>query len=131
GAGPSSGSGHDLPLVTPDTARPTGYVPDSGAPSPTARPSDPASSANEIVSDLLSRMGLSDVLSAQIAANPSDGRTGPWFYATVSCPDASNGQCMHAVWEADLLQGATAELMNWSGASNLANVLVGSSITAR
>lgn len=69
------------------------------------------------------------VLKAQIAASPpgSQYRSGPWFYATISCPVWPRGGCVEATWEGDLLAGATAELMNRS-AANLADVLVGATV---
>jgi len=119
-----------LPTVAPITQPPISYVPNHSAVSPGPKPADAATAAQQIVTDVRDRLGLSDVVSTQVGSGPANGRSGPWFYATVSCPSNSDGQCVHAIWEADLIQGATAERMNWSSADNLANVLVGSSITA-
>lgn len=54
---------------------------------------------------------------------------GMWFYADVKVPSATNGQQVPAEWQAELAQGALADLLNTSRQSNTANVIVGSTIT--
>ncbi|MCW2780007.1 MAG: hypothetical protein JWR35_456 [Marmoricola sp.] len=56
-----------------------------------------------------------------------DNRPGWWMYATVKGTSTSKGEYLSAVWEAELAQGGVADRLA-GGKSNLADVIVGSSI---
>lgn len=124
---PTSGP---LPSAAPDSASPVAFAPAS-PPSPTSTPADSREAANRIAEQEREKIDPSNLLTVDVSPSPAGARQGPWFYATVSCPSTTEGQCMLPVWEADLAQGSTAERMNWSGVPDLANVIVGSSITAQ
>jgi hypothetical protein len=55
-------------------------------------------------------------------------RVGPWFYATVHVRGLANGLDVEPMWEADLLQGATAEASSTS--PNLHDAIAGSTFDA-
>lgn len=137
------------PTAAPDYAVPTrpippvvpnGQSPLAGAP-PATGATDPGLGPEAALAQALAGMSHGNVsadsvstviLKAQIAASPPGSQypSGPWFYATVACPDPGRGHCIEQSWEADILQGATAELMNRTQV-NLANVLVGGTLRLR
>ena len=116
---------------------PNGRSPLAGAPPATGRP-DPGLSPQAALAVALAGMSRGTVsansvgkviVKAQIAASPPGSQypSGPWFYATVAVAGSGKGQGIEEAWEADIVQGATAELMNRTTA-NLADVLVGGTV---
>lgn len=111
-----------LPAASSVSEVPMTYAPAS---SPVAAPISASSAAAKVLS------GLDSVFSSvAVASGPTGSRPGPWLYTTFRCDSQANAGCMLGTWESDLLQGAVAELIN-SDSADLANVIVGSSLTAK
>lgn len=82
------------------------------------------------LSQVEARLGASSIIEASIANPPSSVAASAgshWFYATLRIPGLTNGLGIEPAWEADLLEGAVAEL---SGTSpNLRSDLDGASFS--
>lgn len=100
--------------------KPIAYAPlgSSSAPQPPAA----------ALSQVLASSGTDAIVTARVGAPPSDvAKTTPWFYATVKAQGTASGLDVEPLWQADLVQGAVAEL---AGASDdLADDIGGSTLT--
>mgnify|MGYP001002320322 CR=1 FL=1 len=101
-----------------------GVVPDSAAFQAGQSPSDALAS--------LKGHWPGRVVEARIVDAPTaDARDARgWFEATVAADSESDGGAIPAIWEADLLEGAVADLAA-KGASDLADVISGATINVR
>lgn len=80
---------------------------------------------------VVARMDSNMFATVSIGKPPTaDDWQGNWLYATINVDSLTNAAYLPELWEADLLQGALAESMN-AGQRDLANVVVGSTFTAR
>jgi hypothetical protein len=92
---------------TPSSSEPTAYVTTTSA---AESPEAPAVALKAA----LTTSGATDIESAAIGSPPpgppASERAGlPWLYATVQIPALRDGLDIQPLWEADLIQGATAE----------------------
>ncbi len=96
--------------ATPAQGQPMQYAPQSST-SPV--PISPEAALWSALASLNSNV----IVRASLGAAPtgSTDKTIPWFYATVAAPSLSGGADIEPLWEADLVQGAIAEL---SGSGN-------------
>lgn len=87
--------------------------------------------AQQALPTVLRGLDASAFVSADLGAAPtSDDWQGRWFYATVRAPSVSNAGALFNTWQAELAQGALAEVMDVNE-PDLANVIVGSTIQAQ
>ncbi len=82
------------------------------------------------VNQVESHLGASSIVEASVANPPSSVAASAgsrWFYATLRLPGLTNGLGIEPAWEADLLEGAVAELSGTS--QNLRSDLDGASFS--
>lgn len=118
----TSSAASSLPPVALSTQQPAAYVSTSAG-------IGPGLSAEAAIAEVLPSVSQSMINTVTLGANPPGRRIGPWLYFSINCDVQENGGCLHSLWEADVVQGAVAELMR-SSQSNLANVITGSTTIA-
>ena len=88
-------------------------------------------SSSDAVTQISAGLDANAFVSLTLGSAPrADTWQGTWFYATVRGASRRPSDYLASVWQADLAQGAIAEVLD-SGQNNLANVIVGSTISVQ
>jgi hypothetical protein len=109
-----------------------GAIPRDAVDSPVEYPSTEVTSyavnaPSDAVAVTIAGLDSTRFVSARVGESPQSQRPGRWFYAVLATQKNANERLVSS-WEADLAQGAIAELVG-NDESNLGDVIVGSSVS--